>query len=1034
MNQIKVKTVLLVFSFLLSGLTFAQQTISGSVTDESGLPLPGATVAVEGTSTGTTTDFDGNYSIQAADGQTLVISYVGYKSVSIAVGAGADYSASLQPDQLLEEVVVTALGIERNTKALGYSVTQVGGEEVSEIKSTNAINALQGKIAGVQITGNSTGAKGSTRVIIRGNSSLSGNNMPLYVIDGIPIDNTNLGSAGVWGGADAGDGISALNPDEVRSVSVLKGGAAAALYGSRASNGVILITTKSGAGTEGVQVEVNSSVQFDDIRNDPFDPQRTYGQGRDYSKNSDNVDTYANWGPELDGTSVEQWDGVSRPYTDKGNNLNKFYNTGTTLINTVAVSTSSEKSNLRLSFSNLQNEDIIPNSTLNRNTLGLNTSQSFGKFTANVNMKYIVDDAIGAPRLSDSPGNANFGIRLFAPNIDVNDMRGEGGLGTNADGTEFRTSDNTYSQNPWFAAYQYIDNSVKERVIGSAALRWDITDFLYAKGRFGIDRYDFDRTSATPYGTAYQPLGSMNESKLTRQQRDLDILIGTDNLELPGDFGLTAFVGINQNYVNSESVNVSGGNFIVPFLYNVKNTQNQGGGYGFSERQINSVYGSAEVSFMDAAYLTFTARNDWFSTLSLPGKEAANNDLYTSASLSLVLSDLVTLPEVVSFAKLRAGYSQVAGGADNPYTLNLTYGIFGQGHQGASLGRISNGSIPNPNITPFIKTETELGFDLRLFDNKFSADFTYYDNETDGDIVGVSASATSGYGSALANLGVITNKGIELLLNANVLEKDDLSVDVTFNYSNNISEIVSTNDAGGNISLQEPRSRNLNVTHIVGEQFGALYGTSYVRDAQGRIVHDIESDGTPIPQVGPRKILGFGVAPTSIGFGSNIRYKDFTLNFLIEGKRGGQIFSGTNAMMKYFGAHKATIDADGRQNGYTVSGVDANGSAFTTTIAPNRIEDYWRRTYQIAEEAIYDNDYLRLRQVSLGYTLPGEVLDGTFISSARLSLIGRNLFLLQNGVENVDPESGYNVSNSQGLEWFGMPVPRSIGLNVNLKF
>ncbi|MGB0393068.1 MAG: carboxypeptidase-like regulatory domain-containing protein, partial [Flavobacteriaceae bacterium] len=295
MNQIKIKTVLLVFSFLFSGLIFAQQTISGSVTDESGLPLPGATVAVEGTSTGTTTDFDGNYSIEASDGQILVISYVGYSTVSVAVASGADYSVSLKPDQLLEEVVVTALGIEKNSKALGYSVTQVGGEEVNEIKSTNAINALQGKIAGVQITGNATGAKGSSRVIIRGNSSLSGNNMPLYVIDGIPIDNTNLGSAGVWGGADAGDGISALNPDEVLSISVLKGGAAAALYGSRASNGVILITTKSGKGTEGIQVEVNSSVQFDDIRNDPFDPQRTYGQGRDYSKTSDNADTYANW-------------------------------------------------------------------------------------------------------------------------------------------------------------------------------------------------------------------------------------------------------------------------------------------------------------------------------------------------------------------------------------------------------------------------------------------------------------------------------------------------------------------------------------------------------------------------------------------------------------------------------------------------------------------------------------------------------------------------------------------------------------------
>ena len=267
-----------------------------------------------------------------------------------------------------------------------------------------------------------------------------------------------------------------------------------------------------------------------------------------------------------------------------------------------------------------------------------------------------------------------------------------------------------------------------------------------------------------------------------------------------------------------------------------------------------------------------------------------------------------------------------------------------------------------------------------------------------------------------------------------MIESDDFDLGFTFNYANNVSEIVSTNDAGTNITLDEPRSRNLNVTHIVGEQFGALYGTSYVRDAQGRIVHDIEEDGTPIPQVGPRKILGFGVSPVSVGFGSNVRYKDFTLSFLIEGKNGGQMFSGTNALAKYFGAHKGTIDADGRENGFTVSGVYANGGTFTTAIAPDRIEDYWRRTYQIAEESIYDSDYLRLRQVSLGYRVPSEFLDNTFISSARVSLIGRNLFLISNSVENVDPESGYNVSNSQGLEWFGMPVPRSLGLNVNLKF
>ena len=1033
MNQY-IKHYLVSLVFLMGGLLFAQQTIQGLITDESGVPLPGATVVVEGTSDGTTTDFDGNFSISATDGQNLLISFVGYQTLTVAVGADANYSVSLQPDNELEEVVVTALGIERNAKAVGYSITQVGGEEVNEIKSTNAITALQGKIAGVQISGNAAGAKGSTRIIIRGNSSLNGNNMPLYVIDGIPIDNTNLGSAGVWGGADAGDGISALNPDEVQSVSVLKGGAAAALYGSRASNGVILITTKKGTGVEGIQVELTSSIQFDDIKNDPYDPQRRYGQGRDFSTTSDTADTYANWGIALNGSSVEQWDGVSRAYSDKGNNMEKFYNTGETYINTVAISSSSQTGNVRMSYSNLQNKDILPNSSLTRHSLGLNATQKVKNITADVNLKHITDDAIGAPRLSDSPGNANFGIRLFAPSIDVNDMLGEGGLGTNADGTEFRTSDNTFSQNPWFAAYQYFDNSVKSRFIASGSVRWDITDFLYVKYRYGIDRYDYDRTSGTPFGTAYQPLGSMNEQKLTRQQTDTDFFVGTDNLSFLDDFSVTAFVGMNRNNITAENVSASGSNFIVPFLYNVKNTENQGNGYSFSEREISSVYGSAEIGYKDAVYLSLTARNDWFSTLSLAGKSSPNDDLYTSASLSVILSDLLPLPEEISFAKLRAGYSQVAGGAGNPYRLNLTYSIVDQGHQGASLGRISNGSIPNSEITPFEKNETEIGLDLRLMDNKYSIDFTYYDNETDGDIVGVSASPTSGYGSALANLGVITNKGVELLINANVIDKEDFNLGLTFNYSNNESKIVSTNDAGGNISLDEPRSRNLRVTHIVGEQFGALFGTSYVRDNQGRIVHDIEADGTPIPQVGPRKILGFGVSPVSLGFGANARYKDFTFSFLVEGKSGGQMFSGTNALAKYFGAHKATIDAGGREDGFTVSGVDANGSTFTSTIAPARIEDYWRRTYQIAEESIYDADYLRLRQVSLGYNVPSEMLENTFITSARVSLIGRNLFLISNSIENVDPESGYNVSNSQGLEWFGLPVPRSVGLNVNLKF
>ena len=445
---------LLVFAF---GFSVQAQSISGTVNDENGVPLPGATVLVEGTQNGVSTDFDGNYSINASSGDTLVFSFVGYTSQSVVVGSSSTIDVSLQPDNALSEVVVTALGVKRNTKAVGYSITQVEGDAISANPSTNAINALQGKVAGVMITGSAMGAKGSSRVVIRGASSLSGNNQPLYVVDGITINNNNLGAAGMWGGTDFGDGISSINPDDVESVTVLKGGAAAALYGSRASNGVIIINTKSGAGTEGIGVEFNSSTQFDMLNLSLRDTQTTYGQGRDASKVADAIDTYQAWGPKIDGSLVAQWDGVSRPYTNKGSNLDKFYQTGETYTNTIAISHSDERGSTRFSVTNLDNLDIVPNSTLKRNSFGLNSSRRYGdKFSVDVNMKYILEDQEGNPRLSDSPGNGNFAVNLFAPTVDVNDMLGEGGLGRNADLTEFRISDNTYSQNPWFACLLYL--------------------------------------------------------------------------------------------------------------------------------------------------------------------------------------------------------------------------------------------------------------------------------------------------------------------------------------------------------------------------------------------------------------------------------------------------------------------------------------------------------------------------------------------------------------------------------------------------
>ncbi len=1025
-----------VLFFALTLSAYAQQ-ISGTVTDENGVPLPGATVLVQGTSNGVSTDFDGNYSISASQGDTLVFSFVGYSSQSVAVGSSSTVNVSLEPDNALEEVVVTALGVQRNTKALGYSVTNVEGDEISANPSTNAINALQGKVAGVNITGSAMGAKGSSRVVIRGSSSLTGNNQPLYVVDGITINNNNLGAAGMWGGTDFGDGISSINPDDVASVTVLKGGAAAALYGSRASNGVIIITTKNGLGSEGLGIEINSTTQFDTLNTSLWDTQTTYGAGSLGAAPSNSTSAMDNmwsaWGDKMSGQLVPQFDGVSRPYV-YSDNKNKFYQTGTTFSNTISFSTANENGNTRFSLTNLDNDDISPNSTLDRNQIGVNTSQKLGdNLTVDANMKYILEDQSGNPRLSDGPGNANWIINNYAPSMDVNWAKGPNGDGRNDDLSEFQATPSIYIQNPWFAQNYYINDSEKERFIGSINARLDLTDFLYIRGRVGTDRYDLHRTTSEPYGTGYKPQGGINHYKLAFQQLDADFFLGTDNLSLTDQVSLTAFVGIGSNIVKSESLSINGNDFIVPSLVSINNVKAKSAGYGFSEKQINSAYGSAEFGYNDWAYLTVTARNDWFSTLSLSGKNAPNNDLYTSATLSLVLSDALDLGGI-SFLKLRAGYSQVAGGADSPYRLNLTYGIVGQGHLGASLGQINGGQIPNTEITPFEKNETEFGFDMRMLDNRLSLDATYYDNETVGDIVGVSASATSGFGSALANLGEINNSGVELLLKYKPIVTDDFAMEVSLNYTNNESKVVATNDTGGNISLDEPRDRNLRVTHIVGEKYGALFGTSFQRDSQGRIVHET-SRGYPVPViVNNRKILGFGVPPQQIGIGASFRYKDFNAGFLIEGKSGGQIYSGTNLRLIGYGLHKMTVPSGGREAGMVPDGVLEDGSVITTSLDYAQQQAYWGRYNDAAEAGVRDSDYMRLRQLSIGYKIPSSALEGTFIQSASVSLIGKNLFFLSNDVENVDPESAYASNNSQGLEFQGMPVPRTIGFNVNLKF
>jgi len=1034
------KVLKLFFLICVLGFSSLQaQTVTGTITDiMDGTSLPGVNVIIKGSKTGASSDFDGKYSIEVTSANAILqFSYIGYATQEISVNGKTLINVSMmQSAESLNEVVVTALGIKKETKSLGYSITEVKGDEMSNIKTTNAINSLQGKIAGVNITTNSTGAAGSSRVVIRGASSLSGNNQPLYVVDGIPIGNNNNGSAGEWGGSDGGDGISSINPDEVASVSVLKGGAASALYGSRASGGVILITTKTGKNQKGLGVEISSSLTFDKVNTDLNNFQTEYGQGKFGLKPVSGADAKSiglnAWGPRLDGTNVPQWDGVSRPYSYAGNNQEAFYNTGVTKINTIALSSSTDKSSFRFAVSNLDNDDLTPNASLNRKTFSLNARTVLAdKLTANVNVKYVLEEANNRPNLSDAPGNANYVTLLLAPNVPVSSMN----PGMNADGSEQVVTDNVYITNPYWAANQFKKKDKKNRIIASTSLRYDVKDWLYVSARAGIDHYNIRRTNLTPYGTGFNALGGITENNISYTQIDADLIMGADK-EITDKITVNALVGLNTNHVQNENIGLSGQQFIVPTLADFGNTTNQSGSRGFGERKISSIYGSFEVSYDDYAYLTYTGRNDWFSTLSFPGKETPNDDFYSSVSGSLIVSELMELPEEINFLKLRAGYSNVAGGAQDPYQLGLTYQIVGQGHQGQSLGNITNTSVPNQNLVAFNKTEVEVGLDARLFNNRLSLDLAYYKNETTNDIVPVAASVFSGYSSAIANIGIVENKGFEFLISGKPIVTDNFSWNTSFNGSYNTGTVIATNETDGNISVGQPRSLNIAVTQIVGEDYGTLFGTAYARDNSGAIIYDTSS-GVPIAQqAAERKILGTGVAPLTLGFSNSFQYKDFNMSFLIDGKFGSQVFSGTNAAARGAGLHQDTNPNGGRENGLVVSGTDTSGSSFTTTVSQADMETYFAPIgiYGIAEASVYDADYIKFRQLSIGYRLPSKYLDKTFLNSVNISFIATNLFYLMTTAPNIDPEAGFNVGNGQGLEWFGVPPTRSYGFNLNIKF
>lgn len=1044
------KILLAIFSMaLLMSLEVQAQNrvLSGTVIGSSdGQPIPGVNVRNTATNTGTVTDLDGKYSINVTNETVIEFSFVGYVSQQFTVGNQTTLNVTLEEDLAdLSEVVVTALGIAKEKRSLAYSVTEVGGEDLIEAREISLGDQIQGRVAGVNVSNIGSGVAGSSRIVIRGNSSLSGQNQPLFVIDGVPMDNSQLGSAGMWGGVDWGDGLTSINPDDIESMSVLKGNTAAALYGSRASNGVVLITTKKGVNRKGIGVEVNSQFTADRIIN-RFDFQEEYGHGNAGLKpaNAGQGFLYGSsaWGGKLDGSMVYQFDGEQRPYVYAGDNFDRYYRTGTTWTNTIALSGGNDKQTFRFSMSDLRNQSITPNSGMNRQTATLSTNANYiEKLTLSAKVQYSREDVTNRARLSDAPGNGNATLSVLPPSINVNDLKGDPNkLGARPDGYELQYVDNTFTQNPWWAAYQFENSNIRDRVIASAMARYDFTDWLYLQGRIGSDFYTSRRRSLEPYGTAYIQLGALNEEEHRVREINMDWMLGSDHKW--GDFGISAFVGGSTMTNKYEVLGGRATNFNVPFLHTLPNGGQQSIVYNISEFGINSLYGSAEFSYKDLLFINATARNDWYSTL----PPDSNDLLFPSVGASFVFSEAFELPDWISFGKVRASMAGAGGGTD-PYQLILNYSLFGQGHNGSALGRIDQTSVPNSQLKPLRTNEFELGVDIRFFEDRLGIDYAYYNRETRDDIIQATISQTSGYGNATVNVGKVSNSGHEVLLTGSILESSQLRWNTSLNFSYNKNDVEQLFGDSKVLSVESPRGGGANIQHRIpytDEEtgmymeggYGVIVGLKHMT-IDGQKVYD--ANGLPVQESGAF-YLGRGVAPWSGGWNNNFAFNNFTLGFLVDFKFGGSLFSGTNANSYSNGMHKATLE--GRENGLTISGVDENGDPQTWEIAasdPNNqgittVQNYYSQLASISEYFVYSADYIKLRQVSLGYVFPSSLLRDTPFTGVSLSLIGRNLWLIHSEVDNIDPESTYSSSNGQGLEWYGVPQTRSYGFNLSVKF
>ncbi|MCY7350962.1 MAG: SusC/RagA family TonB-linked outer membrane protein [Cytophagaceae bacterium] len=1069
--------ILLLLGLPLAPLFAQDRLVSGRVlSGEDGAGLPGASVLLKGTNTGTSTDAEGRFRLSVPTSGKLLVTFIGFVTQEVAPGNQTTLDITLKADaNQLSEVVVTAFGIEKEKKALGYSQQSLSSKAIADVRPANVANALSGKIAGVRINSNSGPGGGST-IQIRGASSISSNNQPLIVIDGVPIEqNFNK---------QFGSGISEVNPENIKDISVLKGPNAAALYGSRAANGVILITTKNGSGTKGIGVEVSTNFTAERPFISP-NSQNSYGGGNGYRTwyndgwsggitdpaeiaqyraaygpsapltGTDGTDE--SWGAPLDGRLVRHWYSGKEvaPLTPQPNNFQEFWQTGSTWTNNIAVSGGNDKGFFRLGLGRLDQKGIMYFNDYRRNNYKLNAGYNFTpKLSVTMSGEYIKSGSGNRSYVSGqefiwSHRHVSWDqLRDWKSYVGTHIQRALPGRSADTDPPNWQ---HTFFTNPYFIQAKLPSSDDKDRLVGNLALTYKILPELSVMLRSGTDVFtqtfinviNFERVR-----NGNRTFGQYSEQIVRRQETNTDVIL-TFNKALTRNFSVNAQAGAVQrtNYFKDNFMRV--GQLVVDGLYNLGNavpSQNQISST-IQKKETQSVFGALNLSWRNAVFLDVTARNDWSSTLPADNRSY----FYPSASLSTVITDLVPgiKNDILTFGKVRASWAKVGNDTD-PYQLAQNFPASTNSWSGSQPQFYENTTIANSQLKPETTTGLEFGVDVRLFKGKVGIDATYYEQDTRNQILGVDISKASGYNRRILNAGQITNKGFEVTISGTPVKLGNgFQWDVAFNFARNRNKVIELAEGLTTYTLNERRGLTLEAR--AGQSYGTLYGYGFARvqsadaelpyyDATGQFKGQLVlgANGLPIRD-NNQKILG-NIQPDWIGgFTNSFSYKGISLTALIDAKIGGDMYDEGTANARWTGQYAET--AIGREEGVIGQGVNAllkpDGSyQFTKNsviASANAYTGYNNpRTYH--EAAIFDASYVKLREVSLGYQLPGTLIKRLGLQSARLAVVGRNVAMLFKNHPHQDPEIDANGSNRQGFGYGELPSSRSLGFNLNLGF